>query len=86
MAPLTLILLIPTLSLTTAVNITVWLCDEVLSSTEVSLAEKELMLGLSSSLFVTVTVKLDVEVLPAESVALTPTTLSLPLSLSPGDS
>ena len=69
MAPLTLILLIPTLSLTTAVNITVWLCDEVLSSTEVSLAEKELMLGLSSSLFVTVTVKLDVEVLPAESVA-----------------
>ena len=69
MAPVTLILLIPTLSLTTAVNIIVWLCDEVVNETVESFTLKLLIDGFWSSLLVTVTVILSVELLPAASVA-----------------
>ena len=60
--------LIPTLSLTTAVKITVWLWDEVTKSIELSFAEKEVITGPWSSSFVIFTVILVVELLPALSV------------------
>ena len=67
-APETEIELIPTLSLTAAVKITVWLWDEVTKSIELSLAEKEEMVGPSSSSFVMLIVIVVVEELPAASV------------------
>ena len=68
--------LIPTLSLTTAVKVTVCVCDEVLSSTEVSSAPKLVMDGSSSStlliliVIVSVAVRLDVSVTVAVYVSL----------------
>ena len=58
----------PTLSVATTVNVTVWLCDDVLSSTVVSSAVKLLIAGLWSSLFVTLISISSVILLPAVSV------------------
>ena len=60
--------LIATLSETPTVKITVWLWLEVVSETEVSLAEKVLITGSWSSCFVIPTVILWVELLPAASL------------------
>jgi len=60
--------LIPTLSLTEAVKVTVWLCEDVLRSTVVSSALKLLIDGLWSSLFVIVIVTDCVEILLAVSL------------------
>ena len=65
----------PTLSLTTAVKVTVWVCDEVLGSTVVSLAEKLLIDGSSSSTIilivtVSVAVRLELSVTVAVNVSL----------------
>ena len=62
----------PTLSLTTAVNVTVWVCDEVASETVVSSAPKLTMDGSSSStlliliVIVSVAVRLEVSVTVAK--------------------
>ena len=66
----------PTLSPTTAVKVTVWVCDEVLSSTVVSSAPKLLMDGSSSStlliliVIVSVAVRLELSVTVAVNVSL----------------
>lgn len=68
-APETEMLLIPTLSLTTAVNRTVWVLADVFKSTLVSSAENEVILGFWSSLLLILTViVLLVEVFPAASL------------------
>ena len=53
-----------TLSVTIAVNVTVWLCDEVLSETVESSALKLVIDGSWSSLFVILTVTDCVELFP----------------------
>ena len=59
---------IPTLSVATTVNVTVWDCDEVVRATEVSSAEKLVIDGLALSAFVILTVISSVVLLPAASV------------------
>jgi hypothetical protein len=58
---------IPTLSVATAVNVTVWVCELVVSVTDVSLAPNEDTLGAWLSVFVTVTLREEVDVFPAAS-------------------
>ena len=58
-----------TLSVTMAVNVTVWLCDEVVRETVESSALKLVIDGSWSSLFVILTVTVCVELFPAASVA-----------------
>ena len=61
--------LIPTLSLTTAVKVTVWVCEEVLSWTVVSSAPKLPIVGFWSSVLLIETVIVWVALFPAASVA-----------------
>ena len=61
---------IPTLSLTTAVNVTVWVCELVVSETLVSSALKLVIVGFWSSVLVIVIVIVSVAVFPAESLTL----------------
>ena len=66
-APLRVTLSIALLSVATTVNVTVWLWDEVLSSTVESSALTELIVGFWLSIFWTVIGRFTVAVLPAAS-------------------
>ena len=66
-APLRVTLSIALLSVATTVNVTVWLWDEVLSSTVESSALTELIVGFWLSIFWTVIGRFTVDVLPAAS-------------------
>jgi hypothetical protein len=78
-APPIVTLLIALLSAATTVNVTVWLWDEVLSSTVESSALTEEIVGFWLSIFNTVIGKLTEEVLPAASA----TVMVLALVLEP---
>ena len=63
--------MIATLSLATAVNVTVCVCDEVVKATEVSSALKLVIVGSILSDFVILIVSVAVELFPAASVNVT---------------
>ena len=67
-APLTLTELTALLSVAVTVYVTVWLWDEVVNETVLSLTLKVLILGLCVSDLVTVTFKVEVVEFPAVSV------------------
>ena len=69
-APVKLILFIPTLSLTTAVKVTVWVWELVVNETLVSSAPKLVIVGFWSSVLVIVIVIVSVAVFPAASLTL----------------
>ena len=71
LVPGILTLLTPTLSVATTVNVTVWLCDEVVRATEVSSAVKLVIAGLAlSALLILIVISWEDE-LPAASVTVT---------------